>query len=88
MPGATVGLAPRVPLAATVRLGEPIRLRVTAPAMATAPVTQGQRIGRVEVMQGDRVVGGAPLAADRAVAAPGFTDSVRTAFAGIGSVFT
>ena len=56
--------------------------------MAMAPVTQGQRIGRVEVMQGDRVVARAPLAADRAVGAAGFTDSVRTAFAGIGSVFT
>jgi D-alanyl-D-alanine carboxypeptidase len=88
VPGATVGLAPRAPLAATVRLGEPIRLRVTAPAMAMAPVTQGQRIGRVEVMQGDRVVARAPLTADRAVGAAGFTDSVRTAFAGIGSVFT
>lgn len=87
-PGVTVPLAPPSAVPATIRVGRPVQMRVVAPAMATAPVARGQRIGRVEVVQGRDVVARSALVAGADVPAPGFTDSLRTAFAGIGSVFT
>lgn len=88
VPGATVGLAPPAPVAATLRIGKPVAMRVIAPSMAVTPVERGQRLGRVEVLQGGTVVARAALVATGPVGPPGFTDSVRSAFAGIGSVFT
>ena len=56
--------------------------------MAQAPITPGQRVGTLEVRQGDDVVARSALVARSAVGAPGFTDSLRTALSGIGSVFS
>ncbi len=88
VPGATVALAPASPVAATIRVGRPVTMRVSAPAMAQAPMVPGQRVGTLEVRQGDDVVARSALVARSSVGAPGFTDSLRTALSGIGSVFT
>lgn len=87
-PGATVALAPASPVAATIRVGRPVSMRVTAPSMATAPVERGQRLGTLEVLQGDDVVARSALVARSAVEGAGFGDSLRTALSGIGSVFS
>ena len=88
VPGATVALAPPSPVAATIRVGRPVAMRVSAPSMATAPVAKGQRVGTLEVRQGDDVLARSALVARTAVEPPGFGDSLRTALSGIGSVFT
>ena len=88
VPGAAVALAPPAPVAATVRVGQPVSMRVIAPSMAVAPVQRGQRVGRVEVLQGDAVVARSALVAKGSVDSPGFTDSLKEAFSGIGSVFS
>jgi serine-type D-Ala-D-Ala carboxypeptidase (penicillin-binding protein 5/6) len=88
VPGATVALAPPSPVAATIRIGMPVSMRVHAPSMATAPLAPGQRVGRVEVVQGGTVVARAALVPRTAVPAPGFLDDLGTAFSGIGSLFT
>jgi len=87
VPGELVPLAPPANVAATIRTGRPVQLRVVAPSMATAPLAKGARVGQVEVRQGDDVVARSALVATRAVASPGFGDSLRSAFDGIGSVF-
>ena len=88
VPGATVGLASPSPVAATVRVGTPVSMRVVAPSMATAPVRRGARIGRVEVVQDGAVVARSALVAKGSVDAPGFGDALKSAFSGIGSVFS
>ena len=88
VPGATVALAPPAPVAATVRVGKPVAMRVVAPSMATAPVARGQRVGRVEVVQDGAVVARSALVAKGSVDSPGFGDSLKSAFSGIGSVFS
>ncbi|MBM3634556.1 MAG: D-alanyl-D-alanine carboxypeptidase [Actinobacteria bacterium] len=88
MPGATVALAPPAPVAATVRVGKPVSMRVVAPSMATAPMQKGQRVGRVEVLQDGAVVARSALIARGPVGSPGFGDSLKSAFSGIGSVFS
>lgn len=88
VPGASVSLAPPAPVAATVRVGKPVSMRVIAPALAQAPVQGGQRLGRVEVLQDGAVIARSALVAKGSAAAPGFADSLKDAFSGIGSVFT
>lgn len=88
VPGATVALAPPSPVAATIRVGRPVTMRVSAPSVAPTPVARGQRLGTLEVRQGDDVVARSALVARAPVGAPGFADSLRTALSGIGSVFT
>ncbi len=88
MPGATVALAPAAPVAATIRVGRPVQMRIAAPSMATTPVSKGQRLGRLEVRQGDAVLARSALVATAPVGTPGFGDSISTALAGIGSVFS
>ncbi|MGH3035452.1 MAG: D-alanyl-D-alanine carboxypeptidase family protein [Gaiellaceae bacterium] len=57
-----------------VRLDEGVRFveRVVAPAMVELPVEEGQRLGEVVILEGDRVVARRPLVAARAVPEPGF----------------
>lgn len=86
--GTTVALAPPSPVAATVRIGAPVSMRVTAPSMSPAPVARGQRLGRIEVVQGGTVVARSALVARAGVPAPGFLDGLGSAFSGIGSLFT
>jgi D-alanyl-D-alanine carboxypeptidase len=87
-PGSDVALHPASAVIATVRLGKPIRLRITAPSAINAPLARGQGVGTVAVLQGDTVVARSALVAPVAVASPGFTDHLIAAFEGIRSVFT
>ncbi len=87
-PGTMVGLGPASAVVATVRVGQPIRLRVTAPSQLTAPLPAGARVGTVAVMQGTAVVARAALVTPVPIGAPGFMDGVRSAFEGIGSIFS
>ncbi len=87
-PGTTVGLVPASAVLATVRVGQPIRLRVTAPSQLMAPLPAGARVGMVTVMQGTAVVARAALVTPVPIGAPGFMDGVRSGFEGIGSVFS
>jgi serine-type D-Ala-D-Ala carboxypeptidase (penicillin-binding protein 5/6) len=88
VPGQAVALAPPAAVAATIRVGRPVQLRVVAPSMAVAPLAKGARVGQVEVRQGDDVVARSALVATRPVAAPAFGDSLKSALGGIGSVFS
>lgn len=87
-PGTEASLVAGLPVSATVRVGKPIRVRITAPSQLVAPLAAGARAGTVEVLQDNAVVARRPLVVSAAVASPGFTDAVRSAFEGIGSVFT
>ena len=64
------------PARAVVRRGRSLVERVTAPAIVDLPVTQGERLGEIEVLAGDRVVARRPLVAAEAVHAAGFADRV------------
>jgi hypothetical protein len=57
-----------------VRLDEGFRFveRVLAPAMVELPVEEGERLGEIVILEGDRVVARRPLVAARAVPEPGF----------------
>ena len=77
-----------VPVSATIRVGKPIRVRISAPSQVVAPLAAGSRAGTVEVLQDNAVVARRSLVVGTAVASPGLMDGVRAAFEGIGSVFT
>ena len=87
-PGTEVSVAPATALAGTVRVGKPIRIRVDAPSEVVAPLGEGARVGTVEVLQDNAVVGRRPLVTTSQVGSPGLWDGVRSAFQGIGSVFS
>jgi D-alanyl-D-alanine carboxypeptidase (penicillin-binding protein 5/6) len=63
-------VAPRT-MARTVRDDVSLVERVIAPASTALPVREGQLLGRVEVLDGSRVVASANLVAARAVSEPG-----------------
>lgn len=87
-PGSEVTLVPSTAVAGTVRVGKAIRVRVKAPSQVVAPLAAGAPAGVVEVLQDNAVVARRPLVAAETVPSPGFMDSLRAAFEGIGSVFT
>jgi D-alanyl-D-alanine carboxypeptidase (penicillin-binding protein 5/6) len=87
-PGRDVALVPATDVAGVVRIGKPIRMRVKALAQVAAPTAAGARAGTVEVLQDNAVVARRPLVVASDVAAPGFLEQIRSAFEGIGSVFT
>jgi len=55
----------------TVREGVPLLERTVLPTMVALPVREGQRLGRVEVWEGDRLVASSNLVAASAVSEPG-----------------
>jgi D-alanyl-D-alanine carboxypeptidase (penicillin-binding protein 5/6) len=55
----------------TVRLGTPLVERVVAPSSVAFPVRKGQRLGRVEIYDGNRLVASSNLVAAAAVTEPG-----------------
>jgi len=55
----------------TVREGVPLLQRTVLPTMVGLPVRKGERLGRVEVWEGDRLVGLSNLVAANAVSEPG-----------------
>ncbi len=67
-----VGLRAARPLRVVARLGHPLTERVTAPARASLPVRAGERLGRVEIWDGARLVGTRDLVASRTVNTPSF----------------
>ncbi len=63
-------VAPRT-LLRTVREGVPLLERTVLPTIVALPVREGQRLGRVEVWEGDRLVASSNLLAANAVSEPG-----------------
>lgn len=55
----------------TVREGVPLLERTYVPTMVALPVRRGERLGRVEVWEGDRLVASSNLIAARSVSEPG-----------------
>jgi D-alanyl-D-alanine carboxypeptidase (penicillin-binding protein 5/6) len=76
-PGVRVSLRVARPLAAVVRLGEPLRASIVVPPEVTAPIRAGQMLGQVTVRAGGRVLGRRPLVAATNVAAPGLLDRLH-----------
>jgi D-alanyl-D-alanine carboxypeptidase len=67
-----VELVASKPAVGTVRKGRPLLERVVAPTSLALPVAKGQRLGRVEVYDGNRLVASSNLVATAAVADAGF----------------
>ena len=61
----------------TVRTGKPLVERVVAPSALALPVEDGQRVGRVEVYDGNRLVASSNLVAAEAVEDAGFFAKAR-----------
>ena len=59
------------PALQVVRVHVPLVERVVAPSVVSLPVTRGQRLGRVEVWRGRKLLVSRPLLAGRSVAKPG-----------------
>lgn len=69
-------VAPRADVR-TVRVGTPLVERVVAPSSVALPVRKGQRLGRVEVYDGNRLVASSNLVAAASVAEPGLLGKAR-----------
>jgi D-alanyl-D-alanine carboxypeptidase (penicillin-binding protein 5/6) len=69
-------VAPRA-IVRTLRVGTPLVEHVVAPASVALPVREGQRLGRVEVYDGNRLVASSDLVAARSVAEPGLLGKAR-----------
>jgi D-alanyl-D-alanine carboxypeptidase (penicillin-binding protein 5/6) len=66
-----LGLVAAKPLVLVARLGHPLTQTVVAPLSVSLPVRQGQVLGRVEIRDGDRLVGTRALVAARTINKPG-----------------
>lgn len=64
-------------IVSTLRAGKPLVERVVAPTALALPVAKGQRVGRVEVFDGDRLVASSNLVAAEAVPGAGFFAKAR-----------
>ncbi len=62
-------VAPR-PIVRTVRKGKPLVERVIAPGVVELPVRRGQRLGRVEIYDGKRLIASSQLVAAESVSEP------------------
>jgi serine-type D-Ala-D-Ala carboxypeptidase (penicillin-binding protein 5/6) len=60
-----------------VRVGRPLVERVVVPAGVELPVRAGQRLGEVQVFDGDELLVSRPLVAAQTIAKPGRSDRVR-----------
>jgi len=72
-----VPLVASKPLVRVVRVGRPVVQRVIAPSAAALPVRRGQRLGRIEIWAGRKLLGSRPLLAGRSVARPGLGGRLR-----------
>jgi len=61
----------------TVREGTPLLERTVLPTRVELPVREGQRLGRVEVWEGDRLVASSSLIAAESVSEPGALGKAR-----------
>jgi D-alanyl-D-alanine carboxypeptidase len=69
-------VSPR-PLVRLVPAGGSLTERIVAPSAVSLPIRRGQRLGRVEVWAGSRLLGTRPLLAARSVARPGVGGRLR-----------
>jgi D-alanyl-D-alanine carboxypeptidase (penicillin-binding protein 5/6) len=69
-------VAPRG-VVSTLRVGTSLVERVVAPSSVPLPVRKGQRLGRVDVYDGNRIVASSTLVAARSVAEPGLLGKAR-----------
>jgi D-alanyl-D-alanine carboxypeptidase (penicillin-binding protein 5/6) len=69
-------VAPRT-VVRTVRVGTPLVERIVAPSSVMLPVRKGQRLGRVEVYAGKRLVASSNLVASAAVGEPGLLGKAK-----------
>jgi D-alanyl-D-alanine carboxypeptidase (penicillin-binding protein 5/6) len=67
----TMALVSTTPLRLVVRPGRPLVEKVIAPTALELPVRRGQRVGRVEIWSGGRLVGRRPLVAAADAGRPG-----------------
>ena len=74
---ASVALVASRSLVRVVRVGRPVVQKVIAPSAVALPVRRGQRLGRIEVWTGGKLLGTRPLLAARSVAKPGVGGRVR-----------
>ncbi len=72
-----VALVVRKPLVRAVRVGRPIVERIAAPTSVSLPVERGERLGRIEVWAGKKLLGMRPLLAGRSVPRPGVGGRLR-----------
>jgi D-alanyl-D-alanine carboxypeptidase (penicillin-binding protein 5/6) len=72
-----VALMASKPLLRVVHVGRALVERVVAPTAVALPVRRGQRLGRVEIWEGRKLVGMRPLVAARSVSRPGFGGRIR-----------
>jgi serine-type D-Ala-D-Ala carboxypeptidase (penicillin-binding protein 5/6) len=72
-----VELVAQQSIVSTIRNGKPLVERVVAPSALALPVTEGVLVGRVEVYDGNRLVGAANLVTAASVADVGFFARAR-----------
>jgi hypothetical protein len=60
-----------------VRVGTPLLERVVAPTALALPVAKGQRLGRLEVYEGNRLLASSDLVAAESVADAGLVAKAR-----------
>ena len=72
-----VALVASKPLVRVVRVGHALVERVVAPSAVSLPVQRGQRLGRVEIWDGRKLLGTRPLLAARSVPRPGLGGRLR-----------
>lgn len=77
-PGLRVELVPGRAVAATVRVGEPIEQRMSAPPRVDAPAEEGDRVGSVVYLQDGRELGRAPVVLAAGAGEPTLWDRVRS----------
>ena len=65
------------PLTRAVRVGRPIIQKIVAPTVVSLPVTRGERLGRIELWTGGKLLGERPLLAGRSVSRPGLAGRLR-----------
>ncbi|HEY2072532.1 MAG TPA: D-alanyl-D-alanine carboxypeptidase family protein [Gaiellaceae bacterium] len=65
------------PLVRVVTSGRAILLRIVAPSSVSLPIRRGQRLGRIDVWAGRRLLGTRPLLASRSVPRPGMGGRLR-----------
>lgn len=76
-PGTSVPYGVASALTVPLRLGMPLSQRVVVPARVPAPVTAGQPLGLVSVLQDGRVIGRGPLVATEGAGSPSLWDRLR-----------
>ena len=74
---APVALVASRPLVRVVRVGRALVEHVIAPSAVALPVVRGERLGRVEIWAGRKLLGARPLLAARSVSRPGFGGRLR-----------